>query len=143
MKIRSGFVSNSSSSSFIIGIGAVNDTDYKKVIDIIEETNMKYYVSLDIYDGNPKNLSVESFDGSFEELNPNDVEEGDFILKLSYYGDEGDHYFTNHSIDDYDEPNYDNFEFEDFDHNIVDFVNKITTYYVKDFKYSYGAGRNG
>lgn len=46
MKIRSGFVSNSSSSSFIIGIGLVRPGKEKEVADIYGENNIESLIDM-------------------------------------------------------------------------------------------------
>lgn len=46
MKIRSGFVSNSSSSSFIIGIGLVRPGKEKEVVDIYGENNIESLIDM-------------------------------------------------------------------------------------------------
>ena len=44
MKIRTGFVSNSSSSSFVIGVAHVSEDKVKEVSDFIEKSpDIKYY----------------------------------------------------------------------------------------------------
>jgi len=136
MKIRTGFVSNSSSSSFVIGIARVKDI--KSVEELISKTNMGYSAHISIYDEHT-NLSVESFDSNVVGLDGTNLVYGDTILKIYYIGDEGDGYFSDG--DNYGDLNYD-IDFDDLSTNIVDLVDGLTPY-VDNFDYAYGAGRNG
>ena len=138
MKIRHGFVSNSSSSSFVIGIAVV--TDASKLAKILKKHNDLWEIEVKICRGD-YDLKVTSFDDTEETLSWDQAELGDLILRISNFADEGDNHFWDDSCGGY--MDYD-IEFDDCDYSIVKLIQTLEeTKCVKHLTYSYGAGRNG
>ena len=111
MKKRNGFVSNSSSSSFIIGLAKVPEgTINSKKIILTEDEKFNYYdLGISSYDlsfkkvsGGQYQLASEAFDGSSVVIF---IDDGDSILFLNDSGEE--------PIFDGDEYNYDDVELTD------------------------------
>lgn len=153
MKIRNGFVSNSSSSSFIIGVANLEEAkeitkEVKKYSFVLDSTKIHndYYshgnyiitptgVEIDVEvlsDGRYK-LTIESFTYSTVSCIAKD---GDTIIALyETQGDDSD--FWNEDIGQYD---YDNVCISDFYPEVIkayDFINDSKG------ETNYGAGRNG
>ncbi len=142
MKIRKGFVSNSSSSSFIIGISKVSDIEkcnkYIKDNNIDKEVKITTYK--DIKDSKPwqiepirdDKLTVESFDYSSVTLDIKNIEDNDYILMYAFFGNEGDNEFR-----DEDE------EYSDIDYDIdYDFFDKEQKEVIDMFSNPEDAGLN-
>ena len=156
MKIRKGFVSNSSSSSFIIGISTVSDIDkYNKYIkdnNIGEE--VKVITFKDVKENRPwqiepirdNKLTVESFDCSSVTLDIKNIKDDDYILMYVFFGSEGDDSFMDEDSEwselDYD-IDYDFFSKEQKD--VLDmFSNPKNAGLNEDNTlYTLGAARNG
>lgn len=156
MKIRLGFVSNSSSSSFIIGLAVVKDmSKYKKYIEensIDKDIILKTYKELK---ENPpwhidritdKEITLDSFDGGEVSIDTREIKDGTHILIYCFFGNEGDYAFMGQYEDGTDSDiNYD-IDFDFFDktqQNTIDmFVNKDEAGLEK-VEWTYGADRNG
>jgi hypothetical protein len=153
MKIRTGFVSNSSSSSFLLACAKVNMKnvaqfyEWKNKIEAIlkkssiEIIDVKQYDFSDSYDYKLHNnmLEIESFDDCLMvNVNPED----ELIVTINYCGNEGDGEF----YDDEDGYcNYDKVDLDWFDGEYQDIINDFAV--LKDifsnYEYKCGAGRNG
>lgn len=153
MKTRNGFVSNSSSSSFIIAIARIADKEkFNRAFgDLLAADKgqgrllvMKMSEITDEY-GLPRKLGskvvVEGFqsDVSIPIANLNDNDE---IVAYSYYGDEGDGCFMR-SEDDYEcDYDIDSDFFGDKEQKVMEaFGDKDSG--IDNVDLSYGAGRNG
>lgn len=156
MKTRTGFVSNSSSSSFIIGVGLVTDKfafdiaypDHKKLPDYMElhtigelkETCKRWGVHVtNNEDGSIKYVEVESFDGS--SVCTNDLSscaDTDYILVYSGGGSISEDELWNDVYEEYD---YD-VDYDMFDSEEKEAMDLISGPLVQG-AYTYGAGRNG
>jgi len=137
MKTRTGFVSNSSSSSFIIAVGKVKNIDkFKEAIGESWEFEFKQ-----VKDISGDKCVVESFDYDDVSLDVSELDPEDWVFE--YYRCEGDD--SDFTI--YDEDG----EFVDYDYNIDldDFSQKahdqlaLIDQHATNVQMSYGAGRNG
>ena len=147
MKIRTGFVSNSSSSSFMIGIGKIKDGHVDEVSEIMEKHNVYKYdykihtvkEELESYKERPSKLIQESFTGDWVEIDTNKLKDSDTLFKI-YFLHGNDYDFMNEDYDynyDIDEDFFDN-------NNTYTALNEIKEKgLLEDFKMAYGAGRNG
>jgi hypothetical protein len=149
MKFRDGFVSNSSSSSFMIGIAKVKDAN--AVLNFIKSHGLGSAMRLVQYppaesgrysefdtDNELGRVSIGSFRG--DEVSVSGLKDGDVFVVLDYAGSEGDHAF----MDEWSNVEYDidigffNANLEEaysfFGHN-----NDI----IQDGDAMYGAGRDG
>ncbi len=135
MKIRNGFVSNSSSSSFIIGVGLLKDKNAKRS-DVVE-----YYTKTDVkqnlnYSERLDRVKIESFNGDEVTLEDiSELAEDDIIIIADMYGD-GDQFWD----EEYEEYDYDNVSEDDLD---VDQQEAIEVLVENNCTYSIGAGRDG
>lgn len=128
MKIRHGYVSNSSSSSYLIGVGIVKKDkidEVKKLIEGISDFNSGIVDK----DGH---LIVESFNGDCVCIN---VHNGDFVVQLYEIGDEPEY---DEEIDDY---NYDGVDSSWFKEETYDVISRSDIFENVQFKI--GAGYNG
>lgn len=119
MKIRNGFVSNSSSSSYIIGIAIVKDIEKCKtyITDNKIDDEVKLSTFKELKDTEPwevnirkdKSIEIESFDGAIVSVNIEDLKDNDYVLTYCFFGNEGDgHFYEREDGDDgWLEPNYD------------------------------------
>lgn len=113
MKIRNGFVSNSSSSSFIVGIAKIND------LNKLKENLLDNNITLDTYQTTIRSLIDIKNDGVFETIyNTNNIEvesfvtsaiithdkleDNDFLFIVNISNDEGDSAFYSGGYGNFD-----------------------------------------
>ena len=82
MKIRNGYVSNSSSSSYVIAVGIVKKEFIEEVRQIVEK---EYDLEESGFCNNDQECSVEAFDGARVTV---EAKFGDYVLKLHGTGSE-------------------------------------------------------
>lgn len=126
MKVRSGYVSNSSSSSYIIGIATIKLEFEKEAVEFAKNSVYLF----DIEDGNDESMFVESFDYNYVSMY---VEKGKKALIFKGFGDVE----TNEDGEIISEP-----ELEDFQQEIQDIFGDKREYFDK-VDYVIGAGFNG
>lgn len=125
MKIRKSFVSNSSSSSFIIGVAEVADIckfkKYAKENGISLENNYDFTLTTwkelrdkerskwgDTESIKDDKIIVDSFAYDEISISSKDMKDGTMVIVYAFYGNEGDGYFyDSDDDDDWGEPNYD------------------------------------
>lgn len=148
MKIRSGFVSNSSSSSFICGIAEIKDK--KKFNEYIE----KHKILLDEYDRFVYKIGMEHYGvhvsqdkvtaENFETCATVDRAKSDsaeyFVVLIS--NDEGDGPFWNEQWGDYDY-DIDMDYFDECDQNVYQMFFDPESGLNQENSVNYGAARNG
>ena len=158
MKVRQGFVSNSSSSSFIIGIAKIEDEqkleEYlkknkieKDSEDLIIETFndiKKRRKEYDYFFSERQNaLIVDAFSGAMVSIDTKALKDDDKILIYYFCGDEGDFCFC----DDCDDLDYD-IDIDFFDSPQIDVINMLSSAEEAGLnknlsEWTLGAGRNG
>lgn len=132
-KIRNGFVSNSSSSSFIIGIAKVTDlAACVKSIKGLDEYDFQIWEVTGEGD-----LEVTSFMHDEVSLSWAQVALGDHVLRIDYTGNEGDHCFQHGEWGDI---NYD-INIETLVPHIFEAIDNIKG--IGNLEIATGAGRNG
>ena len=147
MKIRSGFVSNSSSSSFIIAIAKIDDPNQAAtMMNGVSEWSVKTMAAKDISSNGGYDVSlsgssavVESFTGDTVQVD--NLKDDDYIAILSFAnGDDSD--FWN---EEYGEMNYDIVDLSFFPKNVVSLALAMQdgTNGFSRGQMTYGAGRNG
>jgi len=151
MKIRNGFVSNSSSSSFIIGIAKINDLnklrEYMKNKGINADYDLSILSKVDILNNKPWQMdirngkaSIESFNGDYVKVDIDDLSLLDTVLTY-YYTGHSDSDFWNGDEYDYD---IDMTLFDENERKIFNmFKDKDSGLDVETSEVEYGAGRNG
>ena len=140
MKYRNGFVSNSSSSSFIIGIGEITDMNKFTKWNINENIQIVPYE--DLYNGEcweyelkGEYLTVDSFNG--DEISIKTQYNKSYVILQSTGPTEEQLWNEEWEYYDYD------VDLNDFDDDDVDFVTNVEKHGVKNFNFTYGAGRDG
>jgi len=150
VKIRNGFVSNSSSSSFIIGVAEILDLEaFKKALD--KDLKSSHYFEFGtcekLLEGcicerrSMVRVEVSSFTGESVSL-PSKPNANYFVV--SYFGEEGDYSFMADEGSDID---YD-IDASFFDclkdvKRLLEMLSNPEKHGLGETKYSYGAGRNG
>lgn len=141
MKYRLGFVSNSSSSSFIIGYAKVIDST--KFMNWVEKNNIKNISLLttkEILSTKGDLFKIESFRDDALVV-PISVDKNEVFVIVDYGGNEGDSYFYHN--EDYD-IDY-NISLNFFDSELQDIIKAIQegNHGLSLGQVIYGAGRNG
>lgn len=159
MKIRSGFVSNSSSSSFIIGYGIIKDK--KAFQEYCNKHKLRYSESKEYDDccvsdifviesasHLSKNLRIIEGGNDTELIMPNDYNHyyNNSILRVQIQNDEGDSAFSEYDYytGDWVDLNYKKAEDIDFycpEQQAV--IRMFEEPFIKEGKVIYGAERNG
>ena len=135
MKIRSNYVSNSSASSYIIGVGTLKPEYKEEVLKLIKsiENNSKGYslepIKLEFVE-NDKEISVESFNGDFISTI---VKAGDLAVIIDEVVET---WFTNEEDNEAKQS-----ELDDFSDEIITMINNNEWFEKLD--YTYGEGYNG
>ena len=153
MKIRHGFVSNSSSSSFIIGIANatkagredlgveffLKDTAFSKWDNCLLWNPGESYTNIKVRNKDDKFvLEIDSFMSISVSC---EAVEGDKILYLDSYGPDGDEFFAIYDdSDNFIDMDYYKIELEHFEEEDQETFSKILEL---DGEATYGAGRNG
>lgn len=126
MKIRNSYVSNSSSSSYVIGIALIKDEFIEKIREFIKNSEYGYF---EIVEGQDKKISVESFNYDSVDIF---VKKGKFVLMFNETIDA----ITN----DYGEI-VSQAELEDF-YDCKKIFNELSDCF-SEINYSIGSGYNG
>jgi len=155
MKIRQGFVSNSSASSFIIGIAKIIDIDKFRSYLANKSINAGYDINIvskcELTTEKPWNLSVyndrasvESFSSNTVTLDLSKLSPLDSFVTFDFAGNEDDGAFLNNPEDwelDYD---IDLGFFNDNERKLYNmFSDEDSGLDISTSQVSYGAGRNG
>lgn len=135
MKIRQGFVSNSSSSSFVIAVGKVINT--KKFLEEAKKYGLSEW-DYELVIFKDKDIVAESFNWSEVSIGSNKLEPGDTVVKIESFGNEGDQSFMEDG--DWGDINYD-IGWSDIDSPVTKFLDECTS--LDHIEISHGAGRNG
>ena len=154
MKIRNGFVSNSSSSSFIVGVAKINNyNEFEKYlknnnieldygVKVLTLSNIIEGTDYDLHYSNNK-IQVNSFQ-TYASLNIKDCKDEDLFLIVNICNNEGDSDFMT-SDDDYDiDYDIDMSFFGIHDSKVYDaFYSEESGLDLSKSEVYYGAGRNG
>lgn len=142
MKIRNGFVSNSSSSSFVMGIAVVDEEvaeiagallmDVYSVSSIFDGTINSYYIDSERINENEFEVSVSSFNGDVISVVVNREDIDKFII---YYHDSSESWNDEES---YDSVRFDLFYFSESNIDLREFIDS-----QERSSSTFGAGYNG
>ena len=153
MKIRNGFVSNSSSSSFIIGIAKVNDIDKLRKYVEKKGINIQHYFQIiskyDLEQNKPWEVQIrndevvlESFMGNDVILNISNMNGLDIMVIYDFNGHSDSDFWNDYDYDyDYDVDLNFFGENEKMTYNM--FFDEESGLDTETSQINYGAGRNG